>query len=171
MTPGTLGIDKPAIGAVTSADGTRIGYRTLGTGPGLVLLHGGMQSSYNLMRLAEHLAGAFTLYVPDRRGRGLSGPTGPVYGLERAVEDLEALLRSSGARQVFAASVGGIVALQAALRPGLIDKLAVYEPPLVVVGSAPAAWRARYDQEVAAGRLAAAFVTHGRGVEASPLFT
>ena len=30
------------IGSVISADGTTIGYRQIGSGPGLVLLHGAM---------------------------------------------------------------------------------------------------------------------------------
>jgi pimeloyl-ACP methyl ester carboxylesterase len=36
-------------GSVTSADGTTIGYRRVGDGPGVVLLHGAGQSSQNLM--------------------------------------------------------------------------------------------------------------------------
>ena len=45
-----------ATGYVTSFDGTRIGYRILGRGPGLVLVHGGGQAAQNLMRLAETLS-------------------------------------------------------------------------------------------------------------------
>jgi pimeloyl-ACP methyl ester carboxylesterase len=63
-------------GGVRSADGTAIGYQRTGTGPAVVLLHGTGQSSENLMRLARALSGAFTVYVPDRRGRGRSGSYG-----------------------------------------------------------------------------------------------
>lgn len=161
---------RPARGSVTSRDGATIGYRQLGAGPSLVLLHGGMQSAHNLLQLAEHLGDAFTLYVPDRRGRGMSGLPGGPYGVDRAVEDLEALLALSGARCVFAASVGGIIALQTALRSDRIEKLALYEPPLWVEDASPATWLPRFDREIAAGDLGAAFVTHGKGVEASPLF-
>jgi pimeloyl-ACP methyl ester carboxylesterase len=51
-------------GFVTSADGTRIGYRQLGGGPGVVLLHGGVNGSQHLMRLGIALAGTFTVYPP-----------------------------------------------------------------------------------------------------------
>ena len=60
--------------SVISADGTLIGYRQLGQGPGLVLVHGAMESAQSHMQLAEALADTFTVYLPDRRGRGMSGP-------------------------------------------------------------------------------------------------
>lgn len=59
-------------GVVTSKDGTTIGYRRFGRGPGVVVLHGSMSSAHNHMQLAAALADAFTVDVPDRRGRGLS---------------------------------------------------------------------------------------------------
>ena len=86
-------------GSVTSQDGTTIGYRQFGHGPGVVLLHGAASSAHNHMQLAEALSRAFTVYVPDRRGRGLSGPYREPYSLQVEVEDLEALLAGEpGAR-------------------------------------------------------------------------
>jgi hypothetical protein len=35
--------------SATSRDGTTIGYRQLGHGPGLILVHGGMKSSQDFM--------------------------------------------------------------------------------------------------------------------------
>src|SRR5712691_12515722 len=91
-------------GSVTSQDGTTIGYRQLGHGPGVVLVHGAMESAQSHMQLAEALADAFTVYVPDRRGRGLSGPYGKDYGLQKEVEDMDALLTKTGAHNVFGVS-------------------------------------------------------------------
>src|SRR2546423_12796807 len=54
--------------SVPSADGTTIGYRQIGSGPGLLLLPGGMLASQHYMRLATALASAFIVYVVDRRG-------------------------------------------------------------------------------------------------------
>ena len=76
-------------GRVTSEDGTVISYRRFGLGPGIVLVHGGMSSAHNHLELAQELAGAFSVYVPDRRGRCGSGPFGPDYGMQKEVEDLE----------------------------------------------------------------------------------
>src|SRR5829696_914221 len=100
---------------VTSADGTRIGYRQPGSGPGVVLLHGGVNASQHLMRLGSALAGTFTVYIPDRRGRGMSGPLGADYGLRAEDEDLAVLLKQTGARNVFGMADGALFALHGAL--------------------------------------------------------
>src|SRR5260221_14580734 len=84
-------------GSVTSADGTTIGYRQLGHGPGVVLLHGTASSGYNHIQLAEALADAFTVYVPDRRTLGLSGPYSKDYTIPKEAEDVDALLTKTGA--------------------------------------------------------------------------
>jgi pimeloyl-ACP methyl ester carboxylesterase len=61
---------------VVSADGTAIGYRLVGAGPPLLVLHGAMQSALSQHDLALALADRFTVVLADRRGRGLSGPFG-----------------------------------------------------------------------------------------------
>ena len=38
-------------GSVTSKDGTIIGYRQLGSGPGIILVHGAVSSSQLFMKL------------------------------------------------------------------------------------------------------------------------
>ncbi len=82
------------------------------------------------MQLAEALADSFTIYLPDRRGRGLSGPYGKEYSVQEDVDDLDALLTKTGAHYVFGVSSGGIICLEAALKLPAIQKAAVYEPPL-----------------------------------------
>ncbi|MGP8062370.1 MAG: alpha/beta fold hydrolase [Acidimicrobiales bacterium] len=53
----------------------------MGSGPSVVLLHGAGQSSGIFSKLARKLNGEFTVYVPDRRGRGMSGPCREDHGL------------------------------------------------------------------------------------------
>lgn len=164
--------DRPAIafreryktGFVTSKDGTRIGYRQLGVGPGLVIVHGSMSTGYNHMQLAEILADAFSVYVLDRRGFGLSGPYSKEYNLQDDVDDLEALLAKTGARDVFGVSAGGIICLNAALSLAAIHKLAVYEPPFFLENEVPATLMRRFDEEMSRGRVAAALATVMKGV-------
>jgi pimeloyl-ACP methyl ester carboxylesterase len=150
--------------AITSGDGTTIRYRTFGGGgPSVVLLHGGMQTSRNFRTLAALLADRFTVYVPDRRGRGLSGPPGAGYGLRSEIEDLGVLMRETHARNLFGLSSGAVIALEAALVLTEVERLALYEPPLKFGGVDPVAWAPRYRKELARGRLASAFVTTVKG--------
>ncbi|WP_328603772.1 alpha/beta hydrolase [Amycolatopsis sp. NBC_00345] len=158
-------------GSVRSADGTVLGYRELGGGPGLVVLHGGMLAAQSMMKLAEGLSGDFTVYVPDRRGRGASGPHGPDYGVAREVEDVQALLTETGAAQVFGLSSGALVTLRTALETPAPKRIALYEPPLSVRGSMPMEWLARFDREIAAGRVPAALATALKGMDVDPLFS
>ncbi|HEX6526853.1 MAG TPA: alpha/beta hydrolase [Streptosporangiaceae bacterium] len=152
-----------AAGSVTSADGTTIGYRQFGSGPGVVLVHGGGQSSHDLMTLARALSNQFTVYVPDRRGRGMSGPYRADHGLRTEVADLGALLDRSQAHNVFGLSVGALIAIEAARTFQAITKMALYEPPLEFDGVIQTGWVPRYERELAAGRLAAALVTILKG--------
>jgi pimeloyl-ACP methyl ester carboxylesterase len=158
-------------GSVTSTDGTPIGYRQIGRGPGLVLVHGGLNAGQHLMRLAEQLSDTFTVYIPDRRGRGLSPYTGEDYNLAKQCDDMQALLAHTQAERIFGHSVGGIVALFAALAFKSIRKLAVYEPPLSINGSAPAQWFPRCCLEIDQGDYTRALVTALTGMKlAPPLF-
>lgn len=154
--------------SVLSKDGTLIGYRKLGRGPGLVVVGGTMVSAQSFMQLASALSDAFTVYLPDRRGRGMSGPFGKDYGMQREVEDLDAILTKTGARYVFGVSAGGIIALQAALTRHTLDKIVLYEPALSINHSIPTDWLERYDQEIAQDKLAAALVTSMKGTQMGP---
>ncbi len=155
-------------GSVTAHDGATIGYRQLGHGPGVVVVHGAMSSGYHHMQLAEALADAFTVYLIDRRGRGLSGPYSQNYSIQQEVEDVDALLTKTGASQVFGVSSGGVICLQAALTLPAIHKAAIYEPPLFANGLPPTAVLTRFDQEMSQGKVAAALITAMKGAQMGP---
>ncbi len=155
-------------GSVISQDGITIGYRQYGHGPSIVLEQGGMGSAHNFHQLAVALADIFTVYVPDRRGRGLSGPFGNDYSIQKDVEDLDALFTKTGAHSLFGLSTGGLIALQAALTLPAIHKAAIFEPGLSVNGSTPLDWVTRYDKEMAQGKVAAALITGMKGPKMGP---
>jgi pimeloyl-ACP methyl ester carboxylesterase len=139
-------------GAITSRDGT-VGDRQFGHGPGIIAIQGGMQAAQNFTKLAEALSDLFTAYVPDRRGRGSSGPPGDHYSIRSECEDIAALLSLTGSHNVFGLRASALIALQAALTLPTIRKAAIFGPPLLVNHSTPIDWLARYDQEIAEGRL------------------
>ena len=85
----------------------------------MVLIHGSNESARSHTQLALALADTFTVYMPDRRGRGLSGPHRAEHSIRSEVEDLEAVLAESDASRVFGVSIGALIALEAAhTRPG-----------------------------------------------------
>ncbi len=157
-------------GEVTSRDGTRIGYIRVGgssQNPGLVLLHGSMESAQSHLQLAEALADRFTVYLPDRRGRGMTGPYGPGYGIRTEIDDLDALLTETGAHDVFGVSASGLVALEAARTLPDVHKIAVYEPALLTKPE-QSDWLQRFDKQLAKGKLEAAMVTSMKGLTLGP---
>ena len=155
--------ERYATGFITSQDGTTIGYRQLGHGPGVVILHGSMSTGYYHLQLAETLADAYMVYLPDRRGFGISGPFSKEDGIQKDVEDLDALLTKTDAHNVFGVSAGAIISLKAALSLPAIHKLAIYEPPLFTNSAAPTAMMKRFDEEMAQGKVAAALTTAMKG--------
>jgi len=124
-----------------------------------VILHGTAESSHSHIEIAEALADAYTVCLPDRRGRGLSGSYGVGYGVAREVEDLNAILTKTGAHDVFGVSVWAIVALHAIRTLSSIHNLAVFEPPFILNESPSSAFLARSDREIAEGNGPAAMRT------------
>jgi pimeloyl-ACP methyl ester carboxylesterase len=154
---------------VTSKDGTIIGYHQLGSGPGLVLVQGAMGSAHNFSDLAKMLSETFTVYVPDRRGRGMSPcPYNKNYTVQKDVEDLEAILSKTGAHFVFGLSSGAVISLIASITLPAIHKVAAYEPPFFVNGL-PSAFFERYKEEIEKGRIAAALTAAGKAVQIRPI--
>jgi pimeloyl-ACP methyl ester carboxylesterase len=165
----TITTTEMTAGSVVSRDGTRIGYLRVGRGPAVVLLHGSSESARSHTQLALALADAFTVYLPDRRGRGLSGPHRPDHNIRTEVEDLRAVLAESGAQKVFGSSIGALIVLEAARTQPAIRQVAVYEPGLLMDRSTRyTGWVSRFDREMAQGKVAVAVVTSVRGLDLAP---
>jgi pimeloyl-ACP methyl ester carboxylesterase len=98
----------------------------------------------------------------------VSGPPGERYCLTTECEDLDALLAATGTHNVFGLSSGALIALEAARTLPAIHRVALYEPPLSVDHSTPTDWVARYDREIAEGKLGSAVVTALQGTRSAP---
>ena len=162
-------VQPPRRGASTMPDGARIGWWSLGQGPGLLVVHGSMQAGLSQRDLADLLAPGRTVHLLDRRGRGLSGPY-PEAGVDPVVEvqDVIAVARVTGSSDVLGISSGAILTLRAALAAPDIDRIALFEPPIGVDGSIRPAALDRFDREYAAGELADAMVTAMQLAEMGP---
>lgn len=161
----TVGV-KPALrmGSAVSADGTEIGYRSLGEGPGLVVVGGALSSGSNYLSLAARLTGKFEVHLMDRRGRPRSGPQRPEHSVEHECADLIAVAEATGSTAVFGHSFGGLVALETARRRPVFELLYVYEPGVPVGGRFEFGWLDGYEQLLEDGDRRGAFawmVKHG----------
>ena len=107
---------KPPVNGVTLGD-IHVNYRTAGSGPAVVLLHGLAEDHASWNPVLEHL-GNFTVFAVDLRGHGAT-PAGAGRGsLEQLGDDLVGFLREvSGPARVVGYSLGGTIALEAATRP------------------------------------------------------
>ncbi len=80
---------------ITSRDGTKITYDVTGSGPALILVHGGGQTgkSWSERGYVEKLRGQFTVITFDLRGCGDSGrPALPdAYTIDRELDDILAV--------------------------------------------------------------------------------
>ena len=96
----------------------------------IVLVHGTMDRSAGLLRLARLLDAECCVVRYDRRGYGRSTPHPGPFGMDGQVADLVAVL--AGRRALLVGhSYGGNVALATAERhPALVSAVAVYETPL-----------------------------------------
>lgn len=154
---------------VVSSDGTTIGYEQRGMGPGLILIQGTMGTAYNFKELSELLASSFTVYTPDRRGRGMSGKGQSEYGIQREVEDVEALLQATNTQYVFGLSSGAVIALQTALVSSAIHKLAIFEPALFAnKEDIPVRYVEEYNQAITQDKVAAALIAGMKAGQFAP---
>jgi pimeloyl-ACP methyl ester carboxylesterase len=108
------------VGDVTLRDGATISYEIVGSGPPVVVCCGGPNTTYGY--LVEDLATVardFTLVFFDYRGSGRSSSADPAtYTFEHLGDDVDELSGALGYEHVgvIAHSMGGLVALQFALR-------------------------------------------------------
>lgn len=116
----------------TLADGRSLAWRSHGSGPPLVLLHGWSSSGAVFGELAARLAARFQVILPDLPGHGHSSPCAEV-SLESLAADIAAWLPqvASGPVVLGGWSLGGMVAMQLAHRhPEQVARL-------VLIGSSP----------------------------------
>jgi pimeloyl-ACP methyl ester carboxylesterase len=113
-TPATPAAPKALI--ATSGDGTKIAYEKTGSGPALLLVHGGGQTrrTWNQLGYVDRLAKRFTVVTMDLRGVGDSDrPTkSDAYTLDKLLADFTAVADAAGVKQfhVYGFGHGGTLA-------------------------------------------------------------
>jgi pimeloyl-ACP methyl ester carboxylesterase len=120
-----------AVSTAISADGTVIGYESVGSGPPLLLVHGTTGTRARWSSVRAPLARHYTVHAMDRRGRGLSTAEAGPYSLRREAEDVAAVAEAVGGDvYVVGHSYGALAALEAALITPAFRRILLYEPPV-----------------------------------------
>jgi pimeloyl-ACP methyl ester carboxylesterase len=147
---------------VRSKDGTPIAVECGGSGPDLLIVHGGTGDRTRWTPMFPLLEQAFTVCAMDRRAHGGSGDRAP-YSLAKEAQDVVAVVEARpGPVTVLGHSFGGVVAYEAAFLSPRIMGLLLYEPPVRVDPRADAL--ARMDILIKAGDREAATITFMREV-------
>ena len=110
--------------------GHRVRYYRAGTGPSVVLVHGGASDRRDWLETLAALADRFTLYAPDLAGFGETERKEAGYYLTEFIEFLEQFIEALGPDRpsLVGHSFGGRVALGVALnRPDLVDRLVLVD--------------------------------------------
>jgi pimeloyl-ACP methyl ester carboxylesterase len=115
---------------VRSKDGTTIAVECAGSGPSLLIVHGGTGDRKRWQPYLSRFAPRFSVCAMDRRGHGESAP-GSNYRLQKEFEDVAAVAKAlPGPVAVLGHSLGGVCALEAARLTKKITRLVLYEPPV-----------------------------------------
>ena len=133
--------DLPPIETFRARDGAALAYRSYpGTGARVaVLIHGSAGGSPGMHVLAKALqAAGVTVYAPDMRGHGASGPHGDIAYIGQLDDDLADLMQSirvrhpQGAVSLIGFSAGGGFTLRVAGGPygALFDRYVAIAPAL-----------------------------------------
>jgi|SRR5579883_134942 len=111
-----------------TVDDVSIYYRTFGSGPPVLVLHGGLGSLVDMRYLIESLSKNHRVIAPDSRGHGRSTDSAAPLSYAEMAEDMRALLDQLAIRRVDVVgwSDGGIIGLTLALRhPARVGRLVV----------------------------------------------
>lgn len=132
-----------------------------GSGPGVVILHGGGASARDYRRLAAAFADRCTVHLYNRRGRQDTAALTGHETVQTDLADLAEVLEQTGARGVFGHSAGGFVALRAALSLPL-ERVAVYDPAVAIDGRPAGAFVEEFERLVGEGEHARAMTVMAR---------
>lgn len=149
--------------SIKRADGKQLSYIELGTGPGLLIVHGAFRMAKHYLKLAEFLASDYTVYIIDRRGRGLSEYCGE-YTVEQANSDIDLMIKQFNIEYIFGHSFGAVntIAYLTNYKPTNL-KAVVYEPPILEYMNRD--WFSSFEVNLEVENYAKAFVLLLKGME------
>jgi pimeloyl-ACP methyl ester carboxylesterase len=142
----------PAIERFTVESDGNVGISVMrtGSGPALLLIHGSLlNAALSWGAVLAKLAGHFTVYAMDRRGRAPSGD-GESYSISMETRDIARVVETIGRPiTILAHSFGGLATLEALEQLKGVARLILYEPPVTGSHPSPDSERIMRDMESA----------------------
>ncbi|WP_330229179.1 alpha/beta hydrolase [Nocardia sp. NBC_00508] len=130
-------MDATKAAGLVELEDVRLYHERRGTGPSIVLVHGGTVDGGFYEEIAELLSDEFTVVSYDRRGNSRSpAPEQQTTSITQQAHDLAGLIETLelAPTVVWSSSVGAVIALDLLCRrPELLRGLIVHEPPLFPV--------------------------------------
>jgi pimeloyl-ACP methyl ester carboxylesterase len=115
---------------MTAVNGHRLHYLRAGSGPSVVLIHGGASDSRDWIDTMAALSDSHTFHAPDMLGYGQSDRLKPAYSLREFVESTLDFIGEldSDTHALVGHSIGGRVCLEIALRrPEMVRSLVLID--------------------------------------------
>ena len=106
----------------------QLNYKSFGSGPALIILHGLFGSLDNWQTLAKQFAEHFSVFIIDQRNHGKSPHAEETFNYPALAEDLREFMEQQGmyAAHLIGHSMGGKVAMQFAVdHEGMVDRMIV----------------------------------------------
>jgi pimeloyl-ACP methyl ester carboxylesterase len=151
---------------VTAPDGAAITVESIGTGPGVVVVNGGAVSAKDYRRLARAMGDRFTVHRFNRRNRpGSADLPAAGYSVQVDIDDISGVLASTGSTRLFGHSIGGFIALRAAMTLP-VDRLALYDPAVQVDGLFPVDYLDDFEDALTKKEYVRAVAVVGKGLRA-----
>lgn len=137
---------------ILSVPGASLYYEVRGSGPVLLMIHGGNSDADVYLGAAKHLADKYTVITYDRRGHSRSKLINEAedYRIETHSDDAYRILSelTNEPAYVFGSSSGAVISLDLAIRhPEKIKILMAHEPPLTHLLSGEERIKARQIQD------------------------
>src|SRR5437660_2171147 len=120
------GVTMPTNSSVARVNGIELGYKVVGEGEPLILLHGGFGSVEMFGPNVELLAAGRQVVGVDLQSHGRSPAADRRMRFETMADDIEALIRALGLERaaIMGFSLGGAVGLRTAIQhPDLVERL------------------------------------------------
>jgi len=124
--------------SVLAVRGAHLYYEVTGSGPVLLLIHGGYYDAESFADVSDQLADSFTVVRYDRRGASRSHLDGPPrhVSVQTQTEDARQLLSAidAGSAYVFGTSWGALTALTLTTQyPDMVRAVVAHEPQAVLL--------------------------------------